>query len=157
MIIGTGEAMNLMAPFALPALAAVRSVLDTFFFDQIAFTLMMYKARVNKKLIPIRFNFPNQVSFEHRFKKDAESISVLHYLRTDVVDRDQIFASRENIEAFIRRRNLDGSNEALRSRIEAVHDMLLGKSWWAHRVRSFRSAVFPRPIRSAARSLSGRE
>ena len=31
MIIGTGEAMNLLAPFALPALAAVRSVLDTFF------------------------------------------------------------------------------------------------------------------------------
>jgi hypothetical protein len=151
MIIGTGEAMNLMAPFALPALAAVRSVLDTFFFDQIAFTLMMYKTRVNKKLIPIRFNFPNQISFEQRFKKDAEAINVLHYLRTDVVDRDQIFASRENIEAFIQRRNLDGSNEALRSRTEAIHDTLLGKSWWAHSVRSFRSAVFRSAIRPAAR------
>jgi hypothetical protein len=157
MIIGTGEAMNLMAPFALPALAAVRSVLDTFFFDQIAFTLMMYKARVNKKLIPIRFNFPNQISFEQRFKKDAEAINVLHYLRTDVVDRDQIFASRENIEAFIQRRNLDGSNEALRSRIEAIHVTLLGKSWWAHPVRSFRSALFRSAIRPAARFLRGAE
>ena len=128
MVIGTGEAMNRMAPLALPALNAVRSVLDTFFFDQLALTLMMYKARVNKKLIPIRFNFPNQIGFEQKFKQDADSISVLHYLRTDVVDRDQIFASKETIEAFIERQDLVGSNEELRSRVEVVHDLLVAEA-----------------------------
>jgi hypothetical protein len=36
-------------------------------YDQIApssFTLMMYKARANKKLIPLRFNCPSQIEFE---------------------------------------------------------------------------------------------
>ncbi len=126
MVIGTGEAMNRMAPLALPALNAVRSVLDTFFFDQIAFTLMMYKAQVSKKLIPLRFNFPNQIGFEQKFKEDADSISVLHYLRTDVVDRDQIFASKKNIDAFIQRQDLVGSNEELRSRTEVIYNMLVG-------------------------------
>ena len=124
MVVATGEAMNRMAAFAVPALNAVRSVLDTFYFDQIAFTLMMYRARVNKKLIPIRFNFPNQVSFEQRFEEEAKCIGVLHYLRTDVVDRDEIFFSRESIESFIQRRDLVGSNERLRSRIEVIHSML---------------------------------
>jgi len=82
---------------------------------------------------------------------------VLHYLRTDIVDRDRIFASEKDIEAFIRRRDLDGSNEMLRSRTEAIHDMLLGKSWWVHPVRSFRSAASRRAIRTAARFLRGAE
>jgi hypothetical protein len=120
MMIGTSEAMNRMAPLALPALNAVRSVMDTFFFDQLAFTLMMYKARINKKLIPLRFNFPNQTEFEHRYPDDAESISVLHYLRTEVVDRDRIFASQDAIQSFVARDDLVGSNEQLRSRVEAL-------------------------------------
>src|SRR6266851_4195380 len=127
MMIGTGDAMNRMAPFALPALNAVRSVTDTFFFDQIAFTLMMHKARVNKKLIPIRFNFPNQFGFEHEYREDADSICVLHYLRTDIIDRDRIFASEESIRSFIERRDLVGSNEELRSRVAVIHNMLNGK------------------------------
>ncbi|HEY0181631.1 MAG TPA: hypothetical protein VGC09_02385 [Rhodopila sp.] len=124
MVIGTGEAFNRMAAHALPALAAVRSVLDTFYFDQIAFTLMMYKTGVRKQLIPMRFNFPNQVSFETTFPEDAADIAVLHYLRTDVVDRDSVFGSRQNIESFVGRTDLAGSNELLRSRVGAVHAML---------------------------------
>jgi lipopolysaccharide biosynthesis glycosyltransferase len=124
MVIGTGEALNVMAPLAYPALTAVRSVLDTFFFDQIAFTLMMYKARVNKKLIPIKFNFPNDRFFETQFDVDAQDIAILHYLRTEVVDRDRIFESPESIEAFVERQDLSGSNEQLRSRVEGIHRML---------------------------------
>lgn len=127
MIVGTGEAMNRMAPLALPALQAVRSVLDTFFFDQIAFTLMMYKAKVNKRLIPIRYNFPNQAEFEERYREDAASISVLHYLRTDTVDRDAIFESEVTLRAFIARRDLSGANEQLRARIEALQAALEGQ------------------------------
>jgi hypothetical protein len=124
MIIGTGEAMNRMAPLAMPALNAVRSVMDTFFFDQIAFTLMMYKAKINKRLIPLRFNFPNQSEFEQTYRNDAEAISVLHYLRTEVVDRDRIFASHEAIQSFMARQDLVGSNEKLRCRVAAINRML---------------------------------
>ena len=126
MIVGTGEAMHRMAPLALPALKAVRSVLDTFFFDQIAFTLMMYKSKVNKRLIPMRYNFPNQAEFEQRYREDAASISILHYLRTETVDRDQIFESAEALDAFTARRDLTGSNEALRARIQALRPSLDG-------------------------------
>jgi hypothetical protein len=78
-------------------------------YDQIApssFTLMMYKARANKKLILLRFNCPSQIEFEYRFKEDTEAISVLHYLRTDVVDRDMTESSasfpivREAVASF---------------------------------------------------------
>jgi hypothetical protein len=124
MVIGTGEAFNRMAPLAYPALQAVRSVLDTFYFDQIAFTLMMYKAGVTKKLIPARFNFPNQASFEARFPEDANDVAVLHFLRTDTVERDIIFNSRQNIESFIQCPSLRGSNELLRARVAAIHTML---------------------------------
>src|SRR5260370_1822502 len=96
MVIGTGEAMNRMAPLALPALNAVRSLLDTFFFHQIAFTLMMYKAQVNKKLIPLRFNFPNQIGFDQKFKENAYSISPLHYLLPNSVTLVRIFAPKAN-------------------------------------------------------------
>lgn len=126
MIVGTGEAMNRMARLALPALKAVRSVLDTFFFDQIAFTLMMYKAKVNKRLIPIRYNFPNQAEFEQKYREDAGSISVLHYLRTETVDRDAIFESGATLSSFIARRDLSGANEQLRARIEVLQASLDG-------------------------------
>ena len=124
MMIGTAEAMNRMAPLALPALKAAHSVFDTFFLDQIAFTLMMYKAGVSKKLIPLRFNFPNQKSFEQRFKSEAEVTSILHFMRTDAIDRDIIFSSEANIGAFIQRDDLVGSNELLRSRVKTIHGLI---------------------------------
>jgi hypothetical protein len=149
MMIATGEAMNRMVPFALPALDAVRSEADTFFFDQIAFTLMMYKACVNKKLLPMRFNFPNQLEFETKYKADAASICVLHYLRTDVIDRDHIFASEENIRSFTSRRDLSGSNEELRSRVEAINDMMVGAARPHSRLSRRNQSLWPRWWRRA--------
>lgn len=121
MLIGRREAMNRMATLAMPALHSVRGVEENFYFDQLAFTLMMYKARVNKRLIPMRFNFPNQESFERRFPEDLADVAVVHFLRTDRFHRDRVFASRGAVEAFIARTDLTGTNERVRARIAELH------------------------------------
>jgi hypothetical protein len=120
MLLGTREAMNRLAVHAIPATEAVRSVQNIGACDQVAFTLMMYKAQIEIDSIPIRYNFPNIPGFEDRYPDEFNNLSILHYLRHEIVHRDRVFASEAGIEEFVARSNLAGTNEVLRACISAL-------------------------------------
>ena len=104
----------------LDAADAVRDILHTYFHDQLAFTLALMKERISYRLLPLRFNFPNDPLFEQAYPKDAEDIRILHFLRRKVIDRDAIFRNFDSIREFVAKTGLTGSNEAFRSRIERL-------------------------------------
>src|SRR5205809_4150885 len=109
--------MNRLAPLAIPATEAARSAYDVVFCDQIAFTLMMYKAGVSFDVLPRRHNFPNFPVIEAHQRKEFEYVAIIHYLRHEVLSRTKDFPSRRAIEALVQRTDLSAANEVLRARV----------------------------------------
>ncbi len=121
-IFGTGNSMNRLAAHAISATEAVRSVHDTIFCDQIAFTLMMYKGGVAIDVLPMRYNYPNDPGIESAFPEQLADVAVIHYLRHEIVNRVDIFRTEAAMQALLARTDLVGVNEALRHRMVYVHE-----------------------------------
>lgn len=100
---------------------------DTYWFDQLALSLGAAKAGVPTKSLPLRYNFPNQPAFDDAHPDELADCRVLHYLRTDIVNRDAEFASQEAIAAFTKRTDLSGSNELLRKHVSIA----MGELGWS--------------------------
>jgi hypothetical protein len=120
-LVGAGEAMNALAPHAIPATEAVRSVHDMIFCDQLAFTLMLYKTGVPATVAPLRYNFPNHPLIEQALPGELAEVAIIHYLRHEIVDRAKVFASPEALARLIARTDLSGANERLRARLAELH------------------------------------
>jgi hypothetical protein len=101
----------------LNALAFVREAMDSYFFEQIALTLALYRSRVPFEELPLRFNFPNQPEFEAVAPAELADVRLLHFLRTCVIDRDKDFAGASAVRRLVTRADLSGSNELFRSTI----------------------------------------
>lgn len=99
------------------ALEFVRERLDSYFFEQIALTLALGKTGIPFDALPLRYNFPNQPTFEAAYPRELENVSLLHFLRTDTVDRERDFQSADDIRRLVNRSDLKGSNELLRRRV----------------------------------------
>jgi hypothetical protein len=98
--------------------------LTTFFRFQIALTLAMQKHGLTSRALPLRYNFPNDWRFDEKYPKDLADVRILHYLRCELVDREKDFNNLANVEALIRRRDLRGSNEVLRRRLDELYPMI---------------------------------
>lgn len=116
-VLADAAALTAMYDHYMSSLAALRKIMNSYFVDQIAFTLAMELAGVNISVLPPRFNFPNQIGFDHRYPEDLADIKFLHFLRLDTIDRERDFASMDAMRKLIARTDLRGSNEILRRRI----------------------------------------
>lgn len=94
---------------------------DAYWFDQLALALAVPFAGLPAFNVGPSFNFPNQPDFDAAYPGDLARVRFIHYLRTDVVDRDRDFADDAAIARFLARRDLAGSNEALRRRVAVLH------------------------------------
>ena len=101
----------------LAALQTVRSLYNTYFFEQIALTLAVYQTGIKPRLLSLRYNYPNQHGFDVAFPDEVNEIRFLHFLRTDVVKREDDFVSWAKMRKLSNRRDLIGSNEAFRNRL----------------------------------------
>lgn len=114
MVIGPGDLMDaLLGHFA----AADKTVAELGTFRhvaQIARTLAMYKAGVPIRLLPMRYNFPNDEFFETTFPEELTELRILHYLRQGPVHKKRDFESAEAVATLIDRKDLVGANERLR-------------------------------------------
>lgn len=99
------------------ALAFVRSEMDSYFFEQIALTLGAERAAIPMNVLPLTFNFPNQLEFDRTHPAELNDIRLLHFLRTNILHRDLDFKNFNSIARLIARRDLAGSNEVLRRRL----------------------------------------
>lgn len=104
----------------MAALRYVREQIDSYFFEQIALTLACEKSHIPVELLPLRYNFPNQPEFDAAHPAELANIKLLHFLRTQIVDREKEFESIGAMRRLAARRDLSGSNEVLRARIAEV-------------------------------------
>jgi hypothetical protein len=72
--------------------------------------------RIPTHLLPLRYNYPNQPEFDLARSGELESIRFLHFLRSQIVQREADFATMETIEKMAARTDLAGSNELFRRR-----------------------------------------
>ena len=95
--------------------------LTTFFRFQIALTLIIAKNQLPTRALPLRYNFPNDPRFDQKYPDDLGDLRILHYLRREIVDRERDFMDLAHVFALIQRRDLQGSNEILRRRLEELY------------------------------------
>ena len=99
-----------------------------YFVGQLALTLAIYELDLPRIALPPRYNFPNDPLFEGSYPEDLADLRILHYLRLDQVERDMIWKSPEETVAFLNRRDLRPSNEALRRTVAKLWAMQGGLS-----------------------------
>lgn len=119
-VFGRASVMESLYEPYMAALRFVKNQMDTYFFDQIGITLALSKIGLPFELLPLRYNFPNQSEFDTVHLNELENVSLLHFLRTDIVDREKDFETAERIGELVRRRDLVGSNEVLRNRVATL-------------------------------------
>jgi hypothetical protein len=90
---------------------------DSYWFDQLALALAVAKSGVPHLTLPISYNFPNQAAFDTAYPGGLLAAKVLHYLRTDIIDRDRDFADLTAIKRLVARTDLTGSNEIVRQTV----------------------------------------
>jgi hypothetical protein len=107
------------SPVHTRALVAAENANLRYFIGQLALTLSICELDLPRVALSPRYNFPNDSLFEAAYSQDLADLRILHYLRLDQVKRDTIWQSPEETRAFIDRRNLHPSNEALRRTVES--------------------------------------
>jgi hypothetical protein len=101
----------------MDALHFVRKCMDSYFFEQIALTLAVAKHGIPVEVLAVRYNYPNQAAFDALYPQELSDVRLLHFLRTDIVQRERDFETLESMQRLAGRRDLSGSNEALRARV----------------------------------------
>ncbi|MEO6872395.1 MAG: class I SAM-dependent methyltransferase [Chthoniobacterales bacterium] len=102
----------------------VNAQLDTFFRFQIALTLSILKHRLPVRSLPLRYNFPNDPDFDAKYPEELADVRILHYLRCETVHRERDFRTLTDVAALTARRDLTGSNEVFRQRIENLYPIV---------------------------------
>jgi hypothetical protein len=118
MVIAPAEMMSEIGEEIIAADDFVNKRLTTFFRFQIALTLAIQKHRLTSRALPLRYNFPNDPRFDQRYPDELADVRILHYLRCEVIHRENNFAELKRVAAFIQRRDVRGSNEVLRECLE---------------------------------------
>lgn len=125
MILAPSEMLEALWPAYIDGVKAVASTINTYYFDQLGFTLGLVKSGVPFRRLPIRFNFPNEHLFDMAFPGELNDLRFLHFLRTEIVHRDDAFKNFATIAEFIARQDLSGSNESFRRRIAQLMPLAL--------------------------------
>lgn len=127
MVMMPGQLMEALSAEMESADDFVNSTIETFFRFQIALTLAIQKLNLPTRALPLRYNFPNDPRFDHKYPEELEQIRILHYLRCKIVHREKDFAELSGIEALIARKGLKGSNEVLRETLERLYPRVAGE------------------------------
>jgi hypothetical protein len=93
---------------------AFRNSVDSKMRCQIAVSLIAYQQGIDIDVLPAAYNAANDPSHLRHNNLSAEDIRVLHYLRTDEIDRSLIF-QEDRIEAFLAAELVNPANRALQA------------------------------------------
>lgn len=106
----------------LPLLSRVLPLLrNPSFTAQVSLTLAVYAHRTPHQAVDMRYNFPNDELAEALYAESLQDVRVIHYLRTQRFDRQQIFASAEGFDSFLKL-NLRGSNKVFQDHVRILTD-----------------------------------
>jgi hypothetical protein len=121
MVLGPRPLMDQLCELYESAEDAVDQVMTTYFRPQLARTLAIRKAGVPYRLLPLRYNYPNDPGFDAKYPDELLQVVILHYLRNDILHRDEDFMNADRTARLVGRADLSGSNEVLRRRIAELH------------------------------------
>ncbi len=124
MVLASANAMETLGAEILAADHFVSANFKTFFRHQIALTLAIQKTGLPTRVLPLRYNFPNDPQFDRKHTEELEQIRILHYLRCGIIHRERDFTDLRNIAGLIARTDLAGSNEILRETIAALYPIV---------------------------------
>jgi hypothetical protein len=71
------------------------------FYGQIGIALVVQRDGIPTRSLPMRFNFPNDRAADRLHHDELAQIVLLHYLRTEHFDRQQIFTSAAEFDRFL--------------------------------------------------------
>src|SRR5439155_8509121 len=91
----------------------IREILDNDFYGQLGIALGVERGNLPRRVLPMRFNFPNDPIADELYAEELENTVVMHYLRTSQFDRHRIFAEPQAFQRFMDS-PLSGSNHKFR-------------------------------------------
>jgi len=97
----------------------VHNLINNYFAAQVAFALAVSAVNAPVQALPMRFNFPNDPRAEAKYPEELEAVSMMHYLRLNRFDRQNIFSSAEDFQSFLSL-DLDGSNKIFQAAVQEV-------------------------------------
>ncbi len=97
----------------------VREFFENWFYGQIAVAMAVESAGLPTRVLPMRYNFPNDPIADAKYPGELDNVIVIHYLRTNHFDRHQIFASADNFYKFLSL-DLTGSNLIFQNYVNSV-------------------------------------
>jgi hypothetical protein len=109
-------------------LPVVRSVLDNDFYDQIGIPFAIARGGLPCRVLPMRYNFPNDPRADERYPDELEHVVLMHYLRTTAFDRHCILADTDAFSRFMSL-SLTGSNRVFQDHVRRLTD---GQYPWPH-------------------------
>jgi hypothetical protein len=124
MVVMPAALMQTLSAEMEPADNFVNATIETFFRFQIALTLAIQKTNLPSRALPLRYNFPNDPRFDRRYPHELEQVCILHYLRCDVVHRENDFADLAKVAGLIGRRDMAGSDEVLRRTLAELYPIV---------------------------------
>ncbi len=118
MVFGPCHSFEAMAEPYQDAIIYMRAVMsNSYWFDQLALALALAKTIQRTNLLPMRWNFANQKSFEDIYPDELADVRFIHAMREDVIHRTRDFESDAAVKALVARTDLTGANEQLRAHI----------------------------------------
>lgn len=104
----------------LPLLSRVMPLLpNPVFTAQVSLTLAVYAHNIPHQAVDMRYNFPNDELAEALYAESMHDLRVIHYLRTQRFDRQQIFASAEEFHSFLEL-DLRGSDKMFQDHVRIL-------------------------------------
>lgn len=97
----------------------VRAILDNDFCYQLAIPCAIALAGIPYRVLPMRFNFPNDPVCDQLYPDELNNVVLVHYLRTQAFDRHRIFADPAEFARFMET-PLEGSNAIFRESIRTL-------------------------------------
>lgn len=85
--------------------------------DQLGIALAIAKSGVPTNILPMRYNFANQASFEAAWPQELADARFVHFMREDAIHRTRDFESDEAMDALASRTDLTGANDLVCGRV----------------------------------------
>jgi hypothetical protein len=99
----------------------IRNWLDNDFFAQLGIALAVEQGGIPIRVLPMRYNFPNDARFDAAYPEEVEHAILIHYLRLHRFDRHRIFAESEEFNRFMQL-ELEGSNRVFQEYVRQLTD-----------------------------------
>lgn len=97
----------------------VEMVLGNYFASQVGLALAVAESGVASHALPMRYNFPNDPKAERFWPEEAKRVILMHYLRSDCFNRQDIFASPAAFDAFLAL-DLNETNKVFRDYVRTL-------------------------------------